>query len=188
MLEHCKSLDMNDFLHNFCPYVVNRPRIESRPRTTFQQSDPSSGAPPARAFVEFDIFGDDKENVGLRPRVVATDPPNWGTSFPSGRVQINEFRTNDGAEFMRDAALSGTDLGSSSQGYRAWGRTEPPASGLDGGQGHHPIRLRNIVRASAEGSREQRDTSRRECGNAPRRYANPNIGSDGDEHDDRDDY
>jgi hypothetical protein len=65
MLKHCKPLDMNNFLHNFCPYVVNRPRIESSPRTTSQQSDPSSGASPARTFVEFDIFGDDQENAGL---------------------------------------------------------------------------------------------------------------------------
>jgi hypothetical protein len=102
MLEHCKSLDMNDFLHDFYPYVVNRPRIESRARTTSQQSDPSSSTPPARTFVEFDIFGDDPESVGLRPWANAIDPPNWGTSFPFGGVQINEFRTNDGAKFMRE--------------------------------------------------------------------------------------
>jgi hypothetical protein len=89
---------------------------------------------------------------------------------------------------MRDAALSGTDPGSSSQGYRAQGRTEPPASGLDGGQGRRPTRLRNVVRASTEGSQERRDTSRRDRGNAPRRDADPNTGGDGDEHDDRDDY
>jgi hypothetical protein len=76
MLEHCKSLDMNDFLHDFCPYVVNRPSIKSHPRTTSQQSDPSSGAPPAQTFVEFDIFGDEKENAGLQPWAVAADPPN----------------------------------------------------------------------------------------------------------------
>jgi hypothetical protein len=159
MLEHCKSLDMNDFLHDFCPYVVNQPHIESRPRTTSQKSDPSSGAPPAQTLIEFDIFGDDQENVGLRPRAAATDPPNWGTSFPSGGVQIYEFGTNDGAEFMRDAALSGADPGSSSRGYRARGRMELPASGLDGGQRHRPTCLRNVVRASAEGSCTSRKNS-----------------------------
>jgi hypothetical protein len=121
MLEHYKLLDMNDFLHDFCPYVVNRPRIERCPRTSYQQSDPSSSAPPARTFIEFDIFGDDQENAGLRPRAAAADPPNWDTSFPSGGVQINEFGMNDGVEFMRDAALSGADPGSSSRGYRARG-------------------------------------------------------------------
>jgi hypothetical protein len=65
MLEYCKSLDMNDFLHDCYPYIVNRPRIESRARTTSQLSDPSSGALPARTFVEFDIFGDDPESAGL---------------------------------------------------------------------------------------------------------------------------
>ena len=65
MLEHCKSLDMNDFLHNFCLYVVNRPRIKSCPWTTSQQFDPSSGALPARTFVEFDIFGNNQENMEL---------------------------------------------------------------------------------------------------------------------------
>jgi hypothetical protein len=65
MLEHYKLLDMSDFLHDFCPYVVNRPCIKRCPRTSSQQFDPSSGAPPARTFVEFDIFGDDQENAGL---------------------------------------------------------------------------------------------------------------------------
>jgi hypothetical protein len=188
MLEHCKSLDMNDFLHDFCPYVVNRPRLESRPRTSFQQYDPSSSAPPTRTFVDFDIFGDNQVNTGLRPRPAATDPPNWGTSFPSSGVQINKFGTNDGAEFMRYAAFSSADPGSSSRGYWAWGRTEPLASGLDGGQGRRPTCLGNVVRASVEGSREQRDTSRHERGNAPRRDVNPNTGGEGDEHDDWDDY
>jgi hypothetical protein len=188
MLEHCKSLDMKDFLHNCCPYVVNRPHIESRARTTSQQFDPSSGAPPARTFVEFDIFGDDPESTGLQPRANAADPPNWGTSFPSGRVQINEFGTNDGVEFMRDAALFGTDPGSLSRGYRVQGRTEPPASDLDGGQGCRPTRLRNMVWPSIEGSRERRDTSRRVRDNGARWDADPNTSGDGDEHDDRDDY
>jgi hypothetical protein len=181
-------LDMNDFLHDCCPYVVNRPRIESRAWTTSQQSDPSSSAPPARTFVEFDIFGDDPESAGLQPRANVVDPPNWGTLFPSGGVQINEFGTNDGAEFMRDAALSGADPGSSSRGYWARGRTEPPTSDLDDGQGCRPTRLQNVVRPSAEGSQGRRDTSRRVRGNAARRDADPNTGGDGDEHDDRDDY
>ena len=86
MLEHCKSLDMNNFLHNLCLYVVNRPHIESRSRNTSQRSDPSSGAPPARTFVEFDIFGDEGENTGLQPRAAAPTPLTWGTSFPSTRV------------------------------------------------------------------------------------------------------
>jgi hypothetical protein len=84
---------------------------------------------------------------------------------------------------MRDAAFSGTDPGSSSRGYRARSRTEPPASDLDGGQGHRPTRLRNVVWPSAEGSRERRDTSRCDRGNAARRDPDPNIGGDGDEHD-----
>jgi hypothetical protein len=47
MLEHCKLLDMNDFLHDFCMYVVNRLHIERGPLASSQQFDPSSGAPPA---------------------------------------------------------------------------------------------------------------------------------------------
>jgi hypothetical protein len=188
MLEHYKSLDMNDFLHDCCPYIVNRPRIESRAQTTSQQSDPSSGAPPARTFIEFDIFGDDPESAGLRPRANAADPPNWGISFPSGRVQINKFGTNDGAEFMRDAALSSADPGSSNRGYRARGRTEPSALDLDGGQGRRPTRLWIVVWPSVEGSRERKDTSRRIRGNAAHQDTDPNTGGDRDEHDDRDDY
>jgi hypothetical protein len=188
MLEHCKSLDMNDFLHDFCLYVVNRPHIERRPLHSSQQFDPSSGAPPAQTFVEFNIFGDDQENAEMRPRAVATDLPNWGTSFPSGGIRINEFGTNDGAEFIRDAALSGADPRSSSRGYRARARTEPPASGLDGGQGCRPTRLRNVVWASADGPRKRRENSRGERGNALHRDANPPTEGEGDEHDDRDDY
>jgi hypothetical protein len=124
----------------------------------------------------------------LQPRAAVADPSNWGTSFPSGGVQINEFGTNDGAEFIRDADLFGADPGSSSRGYRARDRTEPSASDLDSGQGRRPTHLRNVVRANTEGSRERRDTSRRECGNAPRRDADPNTDGEGDEHDDQEDY
>ena len=65
MLKNCKSLDMNDFLHNFYLYVINRPHIESRPWTTSQQSDLSFGTLPEQTFVEFDIFRDNQENAGL---------------------------------------------------------------------------------------------------------------------------
>jgi hypothetical protein len=85
---------------------------------------------------------------------------------------------------MRDVALSGVDPGSSSRGYWARGQTEPPASGLDGGQGCRPTRLRNVIWASAEGSRERRDTSERKHGNTPHRDAYPNTNGEGDEHDD----
>ena len=50
--------------------------------------------------------------MGLQPWAAAVDLPIWGTSFPSSGIQINEFGTSDGAEFMRDAALSSADLGS----------------------------------------------------------------------------
>jgi hypothetical protein len=85
---------------------------------------------------------------------------------------------------MRDAALSRADPGSSSRGYRAQGQTKSLASGLEGGQGCRPTRLRNVVWTSAERSRERRDTSRRERGNAPRRDAYPNTNGKGNEHDD----
>jgi hypothetical protein len=60
--------------------------------------------------------------------------------------------------------------------------------GLDGGQGRQPTRLGNVVWASAEGSGEWRDTSRRKRGNAPCWDVDPNTGSEEDEHDDQDDY
>ena len=50
----------------------------------------------------------------MRRWAAIVDPPNWDTSFPSGGVRINEFGTNDGIEFMRDADLFGADPGSSS--------------------------------------------------------------------------
>jgi hypothetical protein len=56
MLEYCKSLDINDFLHGFCPYVVNRLHIKRHPMQSSEQSDPSFSVPSARTFVEFDIF------------------------------------------------------------------------------------------------------------------------------------
>jgi hypothetical protein len=124
----------------------------------------------------------------MQPRAAAANPPNWGTSFPSGGVQINEFGMNDGTEFIRDAALSGADPGSSSRGYRARARMEPPASGLDGGQRCRLTRLRNVVRASTDGPRERRKNSRRERGNALRRDIDPPTEGEGDEHDDQDDY
>jgi hypothetical protein len=151
MLEHWKSLDMNDFLHDFCPYVANRPCIEKRLVQPSKQGDLSSDALPARTFIDFNIFGDDQENAGLRPRAAIANPPNWGTSFLSGGVRINEFGTNDGGDFIKDATLSGADPGSLSRGYRVRGQMEPPASSLDASQGCRPTRLRNMVRASEDG-------------------------------------
>ena len=184
MLENWKLLDINDFLHNFCPYVVNQPCIKNSPQTTSQLSNPSSSAPPARTFIEFDIFQDDQENAGLRSQAATANLPNWGTSFPSGGIQINEFGTNDGIEFMRDAALSSTGPGSSSRGYRAQAQMEHLALGLDGGKGCQSARPWSVVRPCAEGSQEQRDTSQRGHSNAPRCNAHSNTGGDEDEHDD----
>ena len=68
-------------------------------------------------------------------------PPTWGTSFPFGKVRINEFGTNDGVKFMRDAPLSSVDSGSLSRGYRAQAQMEPSALDLDVGEGNratHP--------------------------------------------------
>jgi hypothetical protein len=66
---------------------------------------------------------------------------------------------------------------------------EPLALGLDGGQGRRSTNcLWNVVRASMEGSREEKKTFRHESGNALRRDADPTTEGEGDEHDDRDDY
>ena len=89
---------------------------------------------------------------------------------------------------MRDAAFSGADPGSLSEGYRAQAQMEPSVLDLDGGQGRQSTCPQNMVQPSAKGSRERRDTSRRECRNALLRNANPHFGSDEDEHDDRDEY
>jgi hypothetical protein len=52
MLEHCKLLDMNDFLHNESPYVVSQVRPQyCAPSTVALQYAPSSGAPHVH-FVE----------------------------------------------------------------------------------------------------------------------------------------
>ena len=75
------------------------------------------------------------------------------------RIQGYDLGTNDGIEFMRDAALSSVDLGSSSRGYWAWARTEHSGSSLDGGEGRRSTHPRSVVWPCVEGSWEWRDTS-----------------------------
>ena len=135
MLEICKSLDMNDFFHDQCPYVVPRPPIAGRRPSTSEQPGPSSVAQPIRTFTEYDIFGDDVENAGLGGRPEGQRDPAWGT-FRSGGLGFNEFGTNEGAGFMNIPPRTGADPGSSSRGYQARAWTEEAPAGPDVGGGN----------------------------------------------------
>lgn len=139
MLETCKSLDMNDFLHDQCPYVVPRPPIERRLPSTSQQPGPSGVRPPVRTFVEYDIFGDDVENAGLRGRPAGRPDPDWGT-FRSAGPGFNEFGTNEGAAFMRVPRRYAAEPGSSSRGFQARAWTEQAHAGPEFGDGDDILR------------------------------------------------
>ena len=56
ILKECKKLDINDFLHDVSPYVVNRPlpSLHAASRSVSDSSHPM--VVPRRHLVETDIF------------------------------------------------------------------------------------------------------------------------------------
>jgi hypothetical protein len=131
VLDECKSLDINDFLHDFNLYVTNRPLPPyCAPATIAVQSAPSTSASPVR-FVESDIFESALETRCLRYPNISKDELYLGTSFRQGGGRFNQFRSMEGAisgsDFLNNpgpSTLDGIEPASLSRGYESQQRRD----------------------------------------------------------------
>jgi hypothetical protein len=120
ILDECKSLDINDFLHNVSLYVVNRtlPPQDAAPSNVSDSSRPA--AIPRHRLVETKFFGLG-EMVRERSSAPRQDTPNLGTLFGEGSRKFNQFGTMQG-EMHRDLDVFAAEVGnpvSSSRGYQS---------------------------------------------------------------------
>jgi hypothetical protein len=135
ILEECKSLDINDFLHNVGPYVVNRTLPPQRAASSNVSDSSRPVAVPRRRLVETDIFGSG-ETAWERSSAPCQDTPNLGTFLGERSHEFNQFGTMRG-EMRRDPDVFAAEEGnpvSSSRGYQS---QYPMGSGAHrGGQFH----------------------------------------------------
>jgi hypothetical protein len=120
ILEECKSLDINDFLHNVSLYVVNRTLPPQRAATSNLSDLSHPAAVPRRRLVETDIFGSG-ETARKRSSAPHQDTPNLGTFLGEGSREFNQFGTMQG-EMRRDPDVFAAQVGipvSSSRGYQS---------------------------------------------------------------------
>ena len=124
VLKECKSLDVNDFLHNISPYVTNRPLPPICATATVggQGALPPS-APPIR-LIEIEIFHDSHKKRFPQYPDINSDELDMGTSFGQGGGGFNQFgsieRALSGSNFLSNpeaSSLSGSEPKSSSQRY-----------------------------------------------------------------------
>jgi hypothetical protein len=118
ILDKCKSLDINDFLHNVSPYVVNHmlPPQRAAPSNVSDSSRPV--AVPRCRLVETEIVGSG-ETTRERSSVPRQDTPNLGTLFGEGSREFNQFGTMQ-EEMHRDPDVFAVEVGnlvSLSRGY-----------------------------------------------------------------------
>jgi hypothetical protein len=97
ILEECKSLDINDFLHNVSPYVVNRTLPPQRAASSNVSDSSRPAAVPRRRLVETDIFGSG-ETARERSSAPRQDTLNLGTFLGEGSHEFNQFETMRGGD------------------------------------------------------------------------------------------
>jgi hypothetical protein len=123
ILNECKSLNINDFLHNVSPYVVTRPLPPQRAEPTKISNLSHPTAVPRHRIVESKIF------QSVETRWVRSDSredtPYLGTLVGEGSREFNQFGTMQGevtrSELFTDPDIftaEGGNLVSSSQGYQ----------------------------------------------------------------------
>jgi hypothetical protein len=154
ILEKCKLLDINYFLHNVSPYVVNRMLPPQRVATSNLSDSSRPAAVPHRHLVEMDIYGSE-ETARERSSAPHQDTPNLGTFLGEGSREFNQFGTMQG-EMCRDPDVFAVQVGipiSSSRGYQSM---YPIGSGARrGGQ------FRSQKKSSLQPFPEQGETSDR---------------------------
>jgi hypothetical protein len=160
ILEECKSLNINDFLHNVRPYVVNRTLPPQRAATSNLSDSSRPAAMPRRRLVETNIFGSG-ETARERSSAPHQDTPNLGTFLGEGSREFNQFGTMQGG-MRRDPDVFAAQVGipvSSSRGYQSM---YPIGSGARrGGQ------FRSQKKSRLQPFPEQGETSDRETAGAP---------------------
>jgi hypothetical protein len=160
ILEECKSLNINDFLHDVNPYVVTRTLPLQRAASSNVSDSNCPAAVPRRRLVEMDIFGSE-ETARERSSAPRQDTPNLDTFLGEGSREFNQFGTMRG-EMHRDPDVFTMEVGnpvSSSRGYQS---QYPMGSGArKGGQScsHKKSRLQPFP--------EQAETSDRPTAGAP---------------------
>ena len=92
ILEECKLLDINDFLHDVSPYVVNHTLPPQRAASSNVCDLSRPAAVPRRRLVEMDIFGSG-ETMQERSSTPLQDTPNLGALFGEGNHEFNQFGT-----------------------------------------------------------------------------------------------
>jgi hypothetical protein len=171
ILEECKSLDINDFLHNVNPYVVTRTLPPQRAVLSNISDSNRPAAVPRRRLVETDIFGSE-ETARERSSTPRQDTPNLDTFLGEGSREFNHFGTMRG-EMHRDPDVFVAEVGnpvSSSRGYQS---QYPMGSGArKGGQSrsHKKSRLQPFP--------EQAGTSDRSTAGAPLPRHSNEVGGD----------
>jgi hypothetical protein len=151
MLDYFKLLNMNNFLHDAYPYLINWLRLYSHaPSSRGPQSGPFSTAHPVWAFVENDIFDSNPANMGERAPNAPIDLPNWGTTSRSEGHQTNQFGMNEGAFSGSNFVLDhnsflayGLEPSSLSWGYMSQRRSQPSTSGPVGFRARRSSHLPN---------------------------------------------
>jgi hypothetical protein len=95
ILEECKSLNINDFLHDVNPYVVTRTLPLQRAASSNVSDSNCPAAVPRRRLVEMDIFGSE-ETARERSSAPRQDTPNLDTFLGEGSREFNQFGTMRG--------------------------------------------------------------------------------------------
>ena len=134
MLKECSSLDVNDFLHDDNPYMMNRP-LPPYHATAIASSQgvPSTSAPPVQ-LVEIEIFHNSHERRLPQYLDISNNEPYIGTSFGQGSGGFNQFKSMEralsGSVFFSNLDLSafhGSKSVSLSQGYKSQQRRDAGA-------------------------------------------------------------
>jgi hypothetical protein len=109
ILEECKYLDINEFLHNVSPYVVNRTLPPQRTATSNLSDSSCPAAVPHRRLVETNIFGS-REVARKRSSAPHQDTPNLGTFLGEGSREFNQFGSMQ-EEMHRDPDVFAAQVG-----------------------------------------------------------------------------
>ena len=100
ILEEYKSLDINDFLYNVSPYMVNC-KLPLQHAASNKVTDSSCPAAVLRrCLVETEIFGLG-ETAWDRSSTPCQDIPNLGTLFGEGSCKFDQFGTMEGEMWVR---------------------------------------------------------------------------------------
>jgi hypothetical protein len=88
ILNKCKSLDINDFLHDVSPYVVTRTLPPQRAASSNVSDSNRPAVVPRRRLVETDIFGSE-ETARERSSAPRQNIPNFDTFLGERSREFN---------------------------------------------------------------------------------------------------